>query len=81
MDAIYRLDGNVAETSKWAGGPWNETQQHGSAPAALVAHIAEQIPTAQPMHVTRGNDEDLDICPGVVEVAVEEEHVHASGLA
>ena len=53
MEAIFKLNGNVAETSKWAGGPWNETQQHGSAPAALVAHIAEQIPTTQPMHVAR----------------------------
>lgn len=53
MEAIYKLDGNVAETRQWAGGPWSPDQQHGSAPAALVAHIAEKIPAAQPMRVAR----------------------------
>jgi hypothetical protein len=53
MEAIYKLNGRTAETSKWAGGPWNEAQQHGSAPAALAAWTAEQMPTVQPMRVAR----------------------------
>lgn len=53
MEAIYKLDGNVAETRQWAGGPWSPDQQHGSAPASLVAHVAEKIPAAQPMRVAR----------------------------
>jgi Acyl-CoA thioesterase N-terminal domain/Acyl-CoA thioesterase C-terminal domain len=53
MEAIYKLNGRTVETRKWAGGPWSETQQHGSAPTALVAYIAERIPTPQPMRVAR----------------------------
>jgi hypothetical protein len=53
MEAIYKLDGRIAETRQWAGGPWSPDQQHGSAPASLVAHVAEKIPTAQPMRVAR----------------------------
>lgn len=53
MDAIYRVDGNHVVTSPHAAGPWNETMQHGSAPSALVTWLAEQMPTASPMHVTR----------------------------
>jgi hypothetical protein len=53
MDAIYRVDGNRAETSPNAAGPWDATMQHGSAPAALVTWAAEAIPTAAPMHIVR----------------------------
>jgi hypothetical protein len=53
MEAIYRLDGRIAYTSRWAGGPWNPEQQHGSAPASLVAWVAEQIPASQPMRIAR----------------------------
>lgn len=53
MDAIYRVDGNHVVTSPLAAGPWNETMQHGSAPSALVTWLAEQMPTASPMNVTR----------------------------
>lgn len=53
MDAIYRVDGNHVVTSPHAAGPWNKTMQHGSAPSALVTWLAEQMPTAGPMHVTR----------------------------
>lgn len=53
MEAIYRLDGRIAETRTWAGGPWSPDQQHGSAPASLVAHVAEKIPVPQPMRVAR----------------------------
>lgn len=53
MQSVYRIEGAVAHTSPLAGGPWNPELQHGGAPAALVAWIAEQIPTAQPMHGVR----------------------------
>src|SRR6218665_1356517 len=53
MDAIYRVDGNHVVTSPHAAGPWNETMQHGSAPSALVTWLAEQMPTASPMAVSR----------------------------
>ena len=53
MDAIYRVDGNRAETSPNAAGPWDASMQHGSAPAALVTWAAEAIPTAVPMQIVR----------------------------
>lgn len=53
MDAIFRIDGNAIETSGHAAGPWNPTMQHGSPPSALVAHLAEEMPTPVPMHVVR----------------------------
>lgn len=53
MEAIYRLEGARAHTSKWAGGPWDRSMQHGSAPTSLIAHIAEQMPTLAPMRVAR----------------------------
>mgnify|MGYP002402324802 CR=1 FL=1 len=53
MEAIYRLNGSTVETRRWAGGPWNAEQQHGSAPAALAMWMAEQVPTPQPMRIAR----------------------------
>src|ERR1700710_651560 len=53
MDAIFRIDGNRAETSPNAAGPWDASMQHGSAPAALVTWAAEAIPTAVPMQIVR----------------------------
>lgn len=53
MEAIFNLAGRTAHTSKWAGGPWNPEQQHGSAPAALAAWTAEQMPTREPMRIAR----------------------------
>lgn len=53
MEAIYRLEGARVHTSKWAGGPWDRTMQHGSAPTSLIAHIAEHMPTLAPMRVAR----------------------------
>src|ERR1700710_3013727 len=53
MNAIFRIDGNRAETSSNAAGPWDASMQHGSAPAALVTWAAEAIPTAVPMQIVR----------------------------
>lgn len=53
MEAVYRLEGARVHTSKWAGGPWDRSMQHGSAPTSLIAHIAEHLPTLAPMRVAR----------------------------
>jgi len=52
MDAVYRLEGAQAIASELASGPWGR-MQHGSAPACLIAHIAETVPASQPMRVAR----------------------------
>ena len=53
MEAIYRLDGNIAHASAFAGGPWDPRLQHGAAPASLICRTVEQLPTAAPMRVAR----------------------------
>jgi hypothetical protein len=53
MDFVYRIDGTSVITTPHAAGPWDATMQHGSAPSALVTYLAEQIPTAAPMQITR----------------------------
>lgn len=53
MDAIFRVDGNLAVTSPNAAGPWDPRMQHGSPPAALVVWAAENIPTPVPMRLAR----------------------------
>jgi len=53
MKSVFRIEGSAAHTGALAGGPWNPELQHGGAPAALVAWLAEQVPTAQPMHAVR----------------------------
>jgi hypothetical protein len=52
-DAIFRVDGNTIITGPGAAGPWDPTMQHGSAPSSLVTWIAEQVPSAAPMQITR----------------------------
>src|SRR4051812_22797568 len=53
MEAIYRVDDHQVLTSPNAAGPWDQSMQHGSAPAALVIWAAEAIPTPQPMQIVR----------------------------
>lgn len=53
MEAIFRIDGRHITTSPFAAGPWDRTMQHGSPPSALVAYLAEQIPTPLPMQIAR----------------------------
>ncbi len=53
MDAIFRVDGNLAVTSPDAAGPWDPRMQHGSPPAALAVWAAEKIPAPVPMRVAR----------------------------
>ena len=52
-EATFRIDGDMAIPSRHAGGPWNPSFQHGSAPASLVAWACEKIPTPSPMRVAR----------------------------
>jgi hypothetical protein len=52
-EAVFRLEGDIATPSRHAGGPWNPSLQHGSAPASLVAWASEKIPAPSPMRVAR----------------------------
>ena len=52
VDAVYELKDGVASATPYAAGPWNPTMQHGGAPASLISHIVEAIPTASPMQVS-----------------------------
>lgn len=53
MEPIYRVEGATAETSAFAGGPWDPGLQHGAAPASLICWAIERLPTATPMRVAR----------------------------
>ena len=53
MEAIYRVDGNRAETSALAGGPWDPKLQHGAAPSSLICWAVERLPSPVPMRVAR----------------------------
>lgn len=53
MNYVYQINGNIADTTSCAAGPWSPGMQHGGAPASLVAWAAERIPTREPMQVTR----------------------------
>ena len=53
MDAIFRVDGNDVVTSPFAAGPWHQSMQHGSPPAALVVWAAERMAAPVPMRIAR----------------------------
>lgn len=53
MEAIYRVDGVTAETSAFAGGPWDPRLQHGAAPSSLICWAVERLPSPVPMRVAR----------------------------
>lgn len=52
-EAIYTRDGEAFVATRYAAGPWHPDLQHGGAPSALAAWIAEQEPTAAPMRTAR----------------------------
>lgn len=52
-DYVYRLEGGRALATPVAGGPWDKTMQHGSAPSSLIVAVAEATPTRDPMRVAR----------------------------
>ena len=49
MEAVFRVEGDRVETRAHAGGPWDPTMQHGSAPSSLIVFVAERIATSVPM--------------------------------
>lgn len=53
MESIYRVEGVTAETSAFAGGPWNPKLQHGAAPSSLICWAVEQLRSPVPMRVVR----------------------------
>lgn len=50
---LYRLEGDAAIPSPWTAGPWDPAMQHGGAPAALIAHVADTHPAPAPMQLSR----------------------------
>jgi hypothetical protein len=53
MEPIYRVEGATAETSAFAGGPWDPKLQHGAAPSSLICWAVERLPSPSPMRVAR----------------------------
>ncbi len=53
MEPIYRVEGATAETSAFAGGPWDPELQHGAAPSSLICWAVERLPSPAPMRVAR----------------------------
>src|SRR5260370_40914741 len=53
MQAVYRVEGQRVDTGPDAAGPWNPAMQHGAAPAALLAWLAERCETTVPMRLAR----------------------------
>lgn len=51
--AAYRVEGDVAQATAHAAGPWHPGLQHGGAPASLVVWAAERAAAAGPMRVAR----------------------------
>ena len=43
MEPIYRVEGATAETSAFAGGPWDPKLQHGAAPSSLICWAVERL--------------------------------------
>ena len=53
MEPIYRVEGATADTSAFAGGPWDPKLQHGAAPSSLICWAVERLPAPAPMRVAR----------------------------
>lgn len=53
MDPYFELKGNKVIASPHTAGPWDPSMQHGGAPTGLITHIAENLPSDNPMLVTR----------------------------
>jgi hypothetical protein len=53
MQAVYRVEGQRVDTGPDAAGPWHPAMQHGAAPAALLAWLAERSETSVPMRLAR----------------------------
>lgn len=53
MDPYFEFDGQTAIATAHGAGPWDPSMLHGGAPAALIARVVEDLPSAVPMRVTR----------------------------
>ena len=53
MESIYRVEGAIADTSAFAGGPWSPKLQHGAAPSSLICWAVERLPSPVPMRIAR----------------------------
>jgi len=53
MDALFVRNGDVVQPSTLTAGPWDPTAQHGGAPAALLAHVLDEVPSIVPMRIAR----------------------------
>jgi Thioesterase-like superfamily len=52
-DAVFHRDGDRFVPTELARGPWDPNAQHGGAPGALLARMAEQHDAGPPAHVAR----------------------------
>lgn len=73
-EAVFAVEGTTAHPTRRAAGPWNAGLMHGGAPSALVVRAAEQVATAEPMHVARVTVELLRPVP-IAPLAIETEVV------
>ncbi|MAI89906.1 thioesterase family protein [Ponticaulis sp.] len=53
MKPYFELDGTKVIASEHTAGPWDPTMQHGGAPAGLIAHLVDTLPSKVPMQVSR----------------------------
>lgn len=72
-EALYTLDGDEFVASGHTRGPWDENAQHGGAPAALVAYLAERDEPELDFRLTRVTMELLRPVPvGRLSASVED---------
>lgn len=53
MQPYLELDGKRVIAHANGAGPWDPSMLHGGVPAALIARVVDDLPTAVPMRVTR----------------------------
>ncbi len=72
LEPYIVMDGARAIASEHGAGPWDPSMLHGGVPAALVARLVDDLPTAVPMRVTRLTIDLMRPVPaGVLDFAVE----------
>lgn len=52
-EALYVRDGARVVPTALTAGPWDRQAQHGGAPAALLAHVLDEVPAPVPMRLAR----------------------------
>ncbi|MNZ94732.1 hypothetical protein D3C78_1138460 [compost metagenome] len=74
--AVYALEGALWQPSVLSRGPWDPRAQHGGAPSALLAHLAESAMTEPGWQLTRLSMELIKPVP-VAPLSVRQE-IHAA---